>query len=232
MISGKIILKSGTHLTLNQRFSEIAKRTPTQPRIEQQTNVIIPSSRQELFRNKRPVALSIAQRLKKRSINYRIAANTNRQTAAATSGRARIFQRLTPSSRRRGRVGNHLGANAYLFGGQNGMGIRLRGQGRIGGTRAFRPRTRGYLNNNAISRISNYSSRGNRNNRGRRNGNPSNKNNFNRSNGNRGGKNVNNRGRARNNPNRNVTKEGLDNELEKYMSHAKLENEAVDMNAV
>ena len=47
------------------RFSEIAKRTPTQPRIEQQTNVIIPSSRQELFRNKRPVALSIAQRLKK-----------------------------------------------------------------------------------------------------------------------------------------------------------------------
>lgn len=38
-----------------------------------------------------------------------------------------VFQRLSFGHRRRGG-----GANSYLFGGQSGMGIRLRGQGRIG----------------------------------------------------------------------------------------------------
>lgn len=48
--------------------------------------------------------------------------------------------------------------------------------------RTFRPRTRGYLNNNTISRFSGYAPRGNKNNRGRRgNGNNNyNNNNFNR----------------------------------------------------
>ncbi len=49
--------------------------------------------------------------------------------------------------------------------------------------RTFRSRTRGYLNNNTISRFSNYSTRGNRNTntRGRRNGNNNTNNkNFNR----------------------------------------------------
>ena len=32
-------------------------------------------------------------------------------------------------------MGNTGGANSYLFGGQSGLGIRLRGQGRIGGSR-------------------------------------------------------------------------------------------------
>jgi hypothetical protein len=85
MISGKIILKSATKVSLDQRyfiissiiiiisplmshrFSEIAKQAPPtpQPRIQQQANVIIPHSRQELFGNRRPPALSTAQRLKK-----------------------------------------------------------------------------------------------------------------------------------------------------------------------
>ncbi|UJR22152.1 hypothetical protein I4U23_025216 [Adineta vaga] len=245
MISGKIIMKSATKLSLDQRFSEIAKYTPpppplsSTPRIHQQANVIIPRSKQELFGNKRSNALSIAQRLKKRSINYRLTANANTNRQFTNPGKARVFQRLGFTNRRRGRGGNNLGANTYLFGGQSGMGIRLRGQGRIGGTRTFRPRTRGYLNNNNISRFSNYSSRGNRNNRGQRNGN---NNNFNRTNRGRGGaggggKNSNNRGRGRNNRNsnnnnRNVSKQTLDNDLDKYMSQTKLENDSVDMNAV
>jgi len=49
------------------RFSEIAKHAPPTPaRIQQQTHVIIPRTRQELFGNtKRSHTLSIAQRLKK-----------------------------------------------------------------------------------------------------------------------------------------------------------------------
>jgi hypothetical protein len=52
---------------VKNRFSEIAKQTPPTPtpRIQQQANVIIPYSRQELFGNRRPAALSIAARLKK-----------------------------------------------------------------------------------------------------------------------------------------------------------------------
>lgn len=250
MLTGKIILKSATKLTLDKRFGDIAKQTPppaATPRIQQQANVIIPYSRKDLFggNNKRPVALNIAQRLKKRSINYRLGlnpnANLNRPYAPAN--RPRVFQRLGLPNRRRGAMGNSGGANSYLFGGQSGLGIRLRGQGRIGGTRTFRSRTRGYLNNNAVSRFSGYASRGNRlkNNRGRRGGN-NNNNNFNRSNRGRGGPNTNNRGgrgRGRgnrgannNNNNRNVTKESLDSELDNYMAQTKLDPESNEMDAV
>lgn len=256
MISGKIILKSATKLTLDQRFGDIAKQTPpaTPPRIQQQANVIIPYSRKELFGgNKRPLALNIAQRLKKRSINYRLGLNPNANLNRpyVTPNRPRVFQRLGFPNRRRGGMGNvGGGANSYLFGGQSGLGVRLRGQGRIGGTRTFRSRTRGYLNNNAVSRFSGYSSRGNRlkynnnnnnNNRGRRGGNNNrgNNNNFNRSNRGRGGPNTNNRGgrgnrrmNNNNNNNRNVTKEVLDNDLDKYMSNAKLDPETNEMDAV
>jgi hypothetical protein len=50
------------------RFSEIAKLAPPTPtpRIQQQANVIIPYTRQELFGNKRPAGLNVAAaRLKK-----------------------------------------------------------------------------------------------------------------------------------------------------------------------
>ncbi len=40
------------------------------------------------------------------------------------------------------------------------------------------------------------------------------------------------RGRGQNNNNRNVSKEGLDTDLDKYMAQNKLENDAVEMNAV
>ena len=167
------------------------------------------------------------------------------------------------------------------------MGIRLRGQGRIGGSRwseipprecltflsrilarTFRSQTRGYLNNNAISRFSGYSTRGNRNNtiRGRRGaggvGNNNSNNNkpfvryeeremlvvrlqssspFSRAGRGRGrgrGGAINTRGRGgrrgnNNNPtNRNVTKESLDSEIDKYMASTKLDNDSVEMNAV
>lgn len=53
-------------MLVKRRFGEIAKQTRPAPRIQQQANVIIPYSRQELFgNNKRPAALSIAARLKK-----------------------------------------------------------------------------------------------------------------------------------------------------------------------
>ncbi|CAF1149621.1 unnamed protein product [Rotaria sordida] len=241
MISGKIILKSATKLSLDKRFTEIAKQTPTiPPRIQQQANVIIPYSRQELFGNKRPHVLTIAQRLKKRSINYRLGLNTNTNANRfySTPNKPRVFQRLSYTNRRRiDGSGNNSGANRYLFGGQSGMGIRLRGQGRIRGTRTFRSRTRGYLNNNTISRYSGYSMRGNKNNRGRRyannNNNYNNNNrNFNRSNRGRFGKNP-NRGRGRNNNNnKNLTRETLDTDLDKYMAQTKIENDSVDMNLI
>jgi len=44
------------------------------------------------------------------------------------------LQRLGFNNRRRGRGGNNVGAKSYLYGGQSGLGIRLRGQGRIGGS--------------------------------------------------------------------------------------------------
>jgi hypothetical protein len=48
------------------RFGEIAKQAPPPPpRIQQQTNVIIPQSRQDLFGNKQSSTLNIANRLKK-----------------------------------------------------------------------------------------------------------------------------------------------------------------------
>jgi hypothetical protein len=99
--------------------------------------------------------------------------------------------------------------------------------------RTFRSRTRGYLNNNAISRFT----RGNRNNRGQRTGNNNNynNNNFNRSNRGRGRPNFNRgRGRGRNNNtnNKNVSKETLDTDLEKYMAQTKMDNDSIDMNAV
>ncbi|CAF2836781.1 unnamed protein product [Rotaria sp. Silwood2] len=237
MITGKIILKSATKLSLDKRFTEIAKQAPvTPPRIQQQANVIIPYSKQELFGNKRPNVLNIAQRLKKRSINYRLGlgANANGNRLYRTPNKPRVFQRLSYTNRRRMDTGgNNSGANRFLFGGQSGMGIRLRGQGRIRGARAFRPRTRGYLNNNTISRYSGYSMRGNRNNRGRRNTN--NNNNFNRSNRGRFGKNS-NRGRGRNNNNnnnnKNFTKESLDTDIDKYMAQTKIENDSIEMNAI
>ncbi|CAF1334980.1 unnamed protein product [Adineta steineri] len=255
MISGKIILKSATKVSLDKRFTEIAKQAPPTPtpRIQQQANVIIPHSRQELFgnNNRRPAALSIAQRLKKRSINYRLRLDTNANAnrLSATPAKTHVFQRLSFGNRRRGRGGNNPGANSYLFGGQSGMGIRLQGQGRIGGTRTFRSRTRGYLNNNAISRFSNFSPRGgNRNmnnNRGRRIGNNNSiktNNNFIRSNRGRGTKNFSRGGRGggrgRNNNNNtnknntNVSKASLDTDLDKYMAQTKIENDSIDMNAV
>jgi hypothetical protein len=60
-----IILILSSKINLN-RFSEIAKQAPPPaPRIQQQAHVIIPHTRQELFPNRRPVALTTAQRLKK-----------------------------------------------------------------------------------------------------------------------------------------------------------------------
>ncbi|CAF0958397.1 unnamed protein product [Rotaria magnacalcarata] len=243
MISGKIILKSGTKLSLDKRFTEIAKQAPiATPRIQQQANVIIPYSRQELFGNRRPNVFLAAQRLKKRSINYRLGmgANPNVNRSYAAPNKSRVFQRLSFGNRRR----NDAGANRYLFGGQSGMGVRLRGQGRIRGTRTFRPRTRGYLNNNTMSRYGGFSRRGNMNNRGRggvggraanrgggrRNGN---NNNFNRPN-NRGrfGNNSNRGGRGRMNNNKNLTKESLDTEIDKYMAQTKIENDSIEMNAI
>lgn len=48
--------------------------------------------------------------------------------------RTRVFQRLSFANRRRGGGGgNNFGGNPYLFGGQSGLGVRLRGQGRVGG---------------------------------------------------------------------------------------------------
>ncbi|CAF1513951.1 unnamed protein product [Rotaria sordida] len=174
-----------------------------------------------------------------RSINYRLGlnANTNPNRFYTTPNKPRAFQRLSYTNRRRiDSNGNNSGANRYLFGGQSGMGVRLRGQGRIRGTRTFRPRTRGYLNNNTISRYSGYLMRGNKNNRGRRNANNNNNNNFNRSNRGRFGKNF-NRGRGRNNNNnnnnnRNITRESLDTDLDKYMAQTKIENDSVDMNLI
>lgn len=112
------------------------------------------------------------------------------------------------------------------------MGVRLRGQGRIG-TRIFRSRTRGYLNNNSISRFSGFSKRGNnnKNNRGRRFGNRPNRGrggnkNFTRGRGNRRNNNNNNR-----NNNVNITKQGLDDDIEKYMARQKLDNDSIEMTA-
>jgi hypothetical protein len=51
------------------RFGEIAKQAPPPPRIQQQTNVIIPQFRQELFGNGRSATLNMANRLKKVKIN-------------------------------------------------------------------------------------------------------------------------------------------------------------------
>jgi len=220
MISGKIILKSATKVSLDKRFSDIAKQapsTPPPPRIQQQAHVVIPYSRQELFGNKRPASLGIAQRLKKRSINYRLGLgpNANVNRAYKTPTRPRVFQRLGFGNRRR-IGGNNSGGNSYLFGGQSGMGIRLRGQGRIGGPRTFRSRTRGYLNNNTISRFTRGNGNRNRNNRGQRNGN----NNYNNNNNNN------------NNNNKNISKETLDTDLDKYMAQTKIENDSIDMNAV
>jgi len=242
MITGKIILKSATKLSLDQRFGEIAKQAPPPPRIQQQTNVIIPQSRQDLFGNRRSAAVNVANRLKKRSINYRVGMDNNlavRNRQYPIARTPRVFQRLSFGNRRRGG-----GANSYLFGGQSGMGIRLRGQGRIG-TRVFRSRTRGYLNNNTISRMGGFSRRGNRtnnniinnnnNNRGRRfqtrpNRGRGNKN-FSRGRGNNRRNNNNNNNN--NNTNKsNVSKETLDNDLEKYMAQTKLDNEAIEMNAI
>jgi hypothetical protein len=180
--------------------------------------------------NRRPPSLGIAQRLKKRSINNRLGRGPNANRPFTGPIRPRVFQRLEYVNRRRG-GGNNSGANSYLFVGQSGLGVRLRGQGRIGGPRTFRSRTRGYLNNNAISRFT----RGNRNrnNRGRWNNNNNNFN-FNRNNRGRGGKNFNRGrgGRGRNNNNKNVSKESLDTDLDKYMAHTKIENDSIDMNAV
>ncbi|CAF0906297.1 unnamed protein product [Rotaria sp. Silwood1] len=240
MITGKIILKSGTKLTLDQRFSEIAKQPISIPRIQQQTSVIIPKSRQDLFGNKQSATVRIANRLKQRSINYRLglgnnAATFNRQYTNPRT--APVFQRISFENRRRGG-----GGNSFLYGGQSGMGLRLRGQGRVG-TRIFRSRARGYLNNNTISRFSGFTRRGNnnKNNRGRRFGNRSNRGsnrgrpnrnkNFGRGRGN--GRNQNrNQNNNNNNKNNNFTKESLDNDLEKYMAKANIDNSSIEMNTI
>ena len=51
----------------------------------------------------------------------------------------------------------------------------------------------------------------------------------------RGGQNIQRGGRGNrrgNNNNRNITKESLDTEIDKYMASTKLENDSVEMNAV
>jgi len=45
--------------------------------------------------------------------------------------RPRVFQRLGFNNRRQ------QTGNSYLFGGQNGLGVRLRGQGRVGGRMCY-----------------------------------------------------------------------------------------------
>ncbi|UJR26986.1 hypothetical protein I4U23_008293 [Adineta vaga] len=247
MITGKIILKSATKLSLDQRFGEIAKHVPPTPRIQQQTNVIIPQTRQDLFANKRSATLNIANRLKKRSINYRRGMDNNAIgnrpfTAPRTP---RVFQRLSFGNRRRGGGG---GANSYLFGGQSGMGVRLGVQGRVG-TRIFHSRKRGFINNNTGGRFGGFQRRGNNNNynnQGRRFGNRPNRGRGgggggrgggDRGRGNRGFSRGRGNGRFNNrnnnsNNNRNVSKETLDNDLEKYMAQTKLDTDSVDMNAV
>ncbi|CAF1015246.1 unnamed protein product [Adineta steineri] len=251
MITGKIILKSATKLSLDQRFGNIAKQAPPTPRIPQQTHVIIPQSRTDLFGNKRSAALNTANRLKKRSINYRLGFGNNNAGRGRGGGggganrpfmnpRApRVFQRISYGNRRRGGGGIGGGANSYLFGGQSGMGVRLRGQGRIE-TRIFRSQKRGYLNNNTRGRFGGFQRRGNNNNynnnnnnnQGRRFGNRPNRGRGRGGNGN-GNRNF-TRGRGGNNRNNNTnfSKETLDNDLEKYMSQTKIDNDSIDMNAI
>ncbi|CAF1068854.1 unnamed protein product [Adineta ricciae] len=240
MNGSKIILKAATKLSLDQRFGEIAKQAPPTPRIPQQTNVIIPQSRRELFANKRSATLNIATRLKKRSINYRRGLDNNAITNRAFNlPRApRVFQRLSGGNRRRGGGGGG-GVNSYLFGGQSGMGVRLGGQGRIG-TRIFRSKRRGFLNNNIGGRFGGFQRRGNNNNQGRRFGNRPNRGRGGNRGGGRGnkafsrgrGNGRNNNRNNNNNNNANVSKETLDNDLDKYMAQTKLDADSVDMNAV
>lgn len=247
MLTGKIILKSATKLTLDKRFSEIAKQTPPQvtPRI-QRANVIIPQSRQELFGNRPSAAMGAAARLKKRSINNRLGLGPRGTPMRPYTPpvKRNVFQRITSGNRRRG---GGFGANAYLYGGQSGMGVRLRGEGRINTTRTFRSRTRGFLNNEFIGRVTGNQQRGNRfrPNRGRVSF--SRNKNFNRPNRARGGR-INNRGgrgfnrnrnnnnqnnnNSSNNPKQNVTREKLDDDLDQYMSKTKLDEESGAMDAV
>lgn len=78
-----------------------------------------------------------------------------------------------------------------------------------------------------ISRVNRNSN--NNNNRGKRFGNNNNRTRFNRSNR---GKPNGQRARPPANTKRNVSKETLDSDLDKYMSQTKIENDSVDMNAV
>lgn len=247
MITGKIILKSATKLTLDKRFSEIAKQAPqpVTPRV-QQANVIIPQSRQELFGNRPSAAMGAAARLKKRSINNRLGLGPrgNPMRPYAPPVKRNVFQRITSGNRRRG--GGGSGANAYLYGGQSGMGVRLRGEGRINTTRTFRSRTRGFLSNEFIGRMTGNQQRGNRFRPNRGRGNFSRNRNFNRPIRARGGRNNNrggrgfNRNRNNNNQNNNsnnnqkpnVTREKLDDDLDQYMSKTKLDEESGAMDAV
>ena len=85
--------RTASRLSMDIRFGEIAKQAPPAPapRIQQQANVIIPYSRQELFGNKRPAALSIAARLKKVLASLR---------CVARATRPRRFSPLDAESRR------------------------------------------------------------------------------------------------------------------------------------
>jgi len=269
MITGKIILKSATKVSLDRRFGDIAKQPPPPPpppqapRFQQQANVTIPfirddlfstnNNRQNLTMRNRQTTMNIAAQLKKRSISYRLGQGPGGINRQYTNRAApRILQRVGFGGRRRGAIGG--GASSYLFGGQSGMGVRLRGQGRIGTRGGFRKRTRGYLNNSTVSRFTGnknnnrqgggrFQQRGggnpNKINRGsmifRRGGGGGNRNNPTRGRGGgarnmRGGKNKNNSNNI--NTGGNVTKQSLDDDLEHYMAQTKLDTESFDMNAV
>lgn len=96
-----------------------------------------------------------------RSINYRLGLNPNVNINRAYTEapvKPRVFQRIGLPSRRRGGMNNAAGANSYLFGGQSGMGIRLRGQGRIGGSKWSDMRCQREISHRTLAFLSHISS--------------------------------------------------------------------------
>ncbi|CAF0756851.1 unnamed protein product [Didymodactylos carnosus] len=165
-ITGKIVLRNATKVSLDRRFGDIAKQTPRY-QANFQPHVTIPNIRDEIFQQKRasanerrqdimmrnrPAALDIANRLKKRSISYRLGrgfGNYNR----GGMGRFNLNQRLSGTPRIIHRIGfgrgRRIGGSLFSPRGANrsprGGGL-MRGRERIG-VRNFRGRfNRGFNN--------------------------------------------------------------------------------------
>lgn len=224
IVPTKIVLKSTTKLTLNDRFSTIpvvvSQRSPRQQVSAAATTLASQKNRRLAQQmNNRP-AVQMAMNLKKKAVRQRLGVQARIQTVPSNRGRGGT---VWTRGRARAAVTNYIPVyTTSAF----SVGRASRGSFR-GQTRGLRSRGRGFVSRGGVGRGRGTFSAGRGGRGASRGGRGASRGGRGASRGGRGTFSPRGRGRGRGNRSQQpqqgaVSKEDLDNELDSYMKHSKV----------